>query len=547
VLDDEQSRTGYPLAIRQRGGLRGENRETMKRTCSTYHVPLVQLTVDVIRRARQFRAHRGLKRIEMFQRAAREMLADVPRDYESEGNPIPKEKQRTHTEETKRAATVTRIFTSYARLVSRAAEEPEIESLGTCVRMLQNLKDTFGETFDEAVKTFVEPRAGDEHDSATGAGVYYSVSGKVVHADESEFPPFEPSDFEAPEAEARAHELFSKPNKNAGENESSVPFTGTEVPLEESEIDPVEIAEAEAIAAEGCARLRDNPSPSTAASNQRFDHGAQALHMATALGWHVFPLHTPEVVGGCSCGKSGCSNIGKHPRTRDGFKSATVDPEQIKKWWREWPLANIGIATGEVSKLLVVDVDPRHDGWQSLESLMHRIGEVFPPTVEAITGGDGRHFYFQMPDADIRNSSGEHSNLGRGIDIRANGGYVVAAPSLHASGKRYEWASDDSPAAHLPYNLLRELIAPPRFNVTQRPGKTTQTWTGGVITEGGRNETLFRQAAALRGRGADEAEIFDALCALNRSCSPPLSETEVWKLAANVSARYAPNEKGMFV
>jgi putative DNA primase/helicase len=365
----------------------------------------------------------------------------------------------------------------------------------------------------------------------------------VLHAEESEFPPFEPSDFEVPEAEVDGHQLFSKPNKNAGENKSYATFSCIKTDSEEPEIDPVEAAEREAIQAEGCGLLSAEPSP-VSVSNLRYDHGAQALHLAS-LGFHVFPLHTPEVIGGCSCGKSDCSNMGKHPRTMRGLKDATADPEQIKAWWRRWPHANIGIATGEVSNLLVIDVDPRHGGWESLEALMHRIGEVFPSTVEAITGGDGRHFLFQMPDADIRNSAGK---LGAGLDVRANGGYIVAAPSLHASGQRYRWASDESPLAHLPYNLLRELITPPRLiEFKQRRGNVTvQTWTGGTVAEGARNETLFRQAAAMRGQGAHESEIFDALCALNRSCSPPLPERELSKVAASVM-RYEPNGRSIFV
>jgi hypothetical protein len=543
TLDAEQGRTGYGLATRLRGGLRGESRETMRRHASTYTVPLVQMAVDVIRRARQCRL-RGAKRIEMFQRAAREIIETVPCDYQSEGVAIPKEKRPAHTPESKQVATVTRIFTSHARLVSRAAGEPEIEPLGACVTMLAQIKEAFGDKFDEAVRAFTESRDEDGQD----AGVYYLRSGKVLHAEESEFPPFEPSDFEIPETEADGHQLFSKPNKNAGENESSVPFLGTKTDSEEPEIDPVEAAEREAIQAEGCGLLVSEPSPPVSVSNYRYDHGAQALHLAS-LGFHVFPLHSPEVIGGCSCGKSDCSNVGKHPRTSDGFKAATVDPERIKSWWRKWPLANIGIATGKVSNLLVVDVDPRHGGWQSLETLMHRIGEVFSPTVEAITG-DGRHFYFQMPEADIRNSSGEHSSLGKGIDIRANGGYVVAAPSLHASGKRYEWATDEAPLAHVPYGLLRELITPTRLigfkQKRSNSNVTVQTWSGGAIAEGARNETLFRQAAALRGQGAHESEIFDALCTLNRSCSPPLPEREISKVAASVM-RYEPNGRSIFV
>jgi hypothetical protein len=170
------------------------------------------------------------------------------------------------------------------------------------------------------------------------------------------------------------------------------------------------------------------------------------------LGWHVFPLHTPTAHG-CSCGKPNCGEqAGKHPRYHDGHlehghNSATRDPELIERWWKRWPDANIGIATGS---FVVIDVDPRNGGHLTFDDLETEHGK-FPPTVESLTGGGGRHLFYQAPGGTLRCGT---EALGPGVDIKAVGGYIVAPPSLHASGRRYEWEAsshpDDIPLAALP-------------------------------------------------------------------------------------------------
>jgi len=149
-------------------------------------------------------------------------------------------------------------------------------------------------------------------------------------------------------------------------------------------------------------------------------------------GWAVIPLHTPEQ-GVCSCGKAACGSPGKHPRTMNGLKDASADPAQAARWWSMWPEANIGIVCGAVSGLVVIDVDGP-DGEETLEALEADIGPL-PETVEALTG-KGRHLYFNHPGVEIRPSAGV---LGSALDVRGDGGYVVGPPSLHYTGRRYEW------------------------------------------------------------------------------------------------------------
>lgn len=166
---------------------------------------------------------------------------------------------------------------------------------------------------------------------------------------------------------------------------------------------------------------------------------AKAALALAERGFAVFPLHTPDPkhAGGCSCRDRTCSSIGKHPRTIKGLHDATTDPEQIRRWWLMWPDANIGLATGRDlpggGYLAVLDIDPRNDGDSSVEELERKHGAL-PDTVIVRTGGGGWHHYFTSAEP-VRS----RKDLAPGVDLKAVGGYVVAPPSVHASGALYEW------------------------------------------------------------------------------------------------------------
>jgi putative DNA primase/helicase len=150
-----------------------------------------------------------------------------------------------------------------------------------------------------------------------------------------------------------------------------------------------------------------------------------------SAGIPIFPVHYPTA-GGCSCHKA-CDKVGKHPMTEHGCKDATTDQRTIEEWWTRWPSANIGLPTGTISGYVVIDVDFRSGGLDSLATLEKRKGSL-PATVEALTG-NGLHLYYRCQGVLVKNGVG----LLPGIDVRGEGGYVVAPPSLHANGKRYEW------------------------------------------------------------------------------------------------------------
>ena len=169
----------------------------------------------------------------------------------------------------------------------------------------------------------------------------------------------------------------------------------------------------------------------------------QASLTYASFGWAVFPTHSIRD-GKCTCGKPDCSSPGKHPLTRHGFKDATTDPEVIRRWWKRYPWANIAIATGEKSgRLLVIDIDCKPDRGISGEETWREVEQSCPATVEVLTGGGGRHLYFNYLDS-VKIKSGA-GMIGPGVDVRADGGYVLAPPSLHRSGKCYEWEASSDP------------------------------------------------------------------------------------------------------
>jgi bifunctional DNA primase/polymerase-like protein/AAA domain-containing protein/primase-like protein len=248
--------------------------------------------------------------------------------------------------------------------------------------------------------------------------------------------------------------------------------------------------------------------------------------------WPVLPLHFVQE-GRCSCGRVECGSTGKHPRTPQGVKDATTDQETIRRWWMDFPEANIGIATGWKSGLVVLDVDPRHDGDDSLSQLERKYGEL-SHTVEVLTGGGGRHIYFRHPGGPIKSKA-----IAPGLDIKADGGYVVGPPSEHISGRTYEWESsshpEDTPIAQLPPWLLAML--------TKVSAEKSAIPALAKIPEGTRNTTLASLAGTMRRKGMTAKAIEAALVQENaQRCNPPLSEHEVKSIAASIAQYHSQSD-----
>jgi hypothetical protein len=195
-------------------------------------------------------------------------------------------------------------------------------------------------------------------------------------------------------------------------------------------------------------------------------------HAWARHGHGVFPLHYPVKHNdqvACSCGRLCGKQAAKHPYAVRGFAvhghlDATLNPRLIERWFGLCiPEANLAVST---EKLVVIDIDPRHGGDESLKKLEAEHGEL-PLTWRSLTGGGGTHDIYRCPDGveigNVRAEGMADPPLGPGIDVRARGGYIVAPPSRHISGRAYCWSVDhhpaDVPLAPAPNFLIERLTA----------------------------------------------------------------------------------------
>jgi len=147
------------------------------------------------------------------------------------------------------------------------------------------------------------------------------------------------------------------------------------------------------------------------------------------LGFSVFPCYSIGANGLCTCGTTDCKNPGKHPLTTHGLKDASTDEATISSWWAKWPNANIAIKTG--NGLAVIDVDAGGEAFI--------VGKKLPETVQVVTGSGGRHYLYKT-EVPLRSFADKKTC----VDSRADGGYIVAPPSLHKMGNPYEFVPGHS-------------------------------------------------------------------------------------------------------
>jgi len=240
------------------------------------------------------------------------------------------------------------------------------------------------------------------------------------------------------------------------------------------------------------------------------------------MGWAVFPVYGINR-GHCTCRlKNKCSSPGKHPIPRNGHKEATTNMRTIEKWLEKHENSNIGIATGEISDLFVLDVDRKNNGFASLDRLIEEHGNAITDTLCAQTGGGGSHLFYTMPDVHLRNTQGR---LGAGIDTRANGGYVVGAPSTHISDRKYKWKDGLYMPSTPPASLIEDLTP-------KHKGHASKFSLPHLINEGSRNDILFRYACSLRAQGLIKHEILRQIQKANlERCQSKLDEQELLCIA----------------
>jgi hypothetical protein len=243
-------------------------------------------------------------------------------------------------------------------------------------------------------------------------------------------------------------------------------------------------------------------------------------------GWFVFPLW-PN---------------GKKPRIKGGggLHGATIDEAIIRKWWTQWPNANIGLNCGK-SGLVAVDIDVKPDkgvdGFETWGDLRQRHG-INDNTYTNMTPTGGAHILYRAPNGSkITNAAG--TTLGLGLDVRALGGYIVVPPSVHPNGGTYAWEisnhPDDGPILDLPGQLYELMLATGRAQVADV--------VGDIIPQGERDQTLTSLAGSMRRRGMGEAEIFAALHVTNdKRCQPPLPDKDIRRITQSV-CRYEPHKE----
>lgn len=226
----------------------------------------------------------------------------------------------------------------------------------------------------------------------------------------------------------------------------------------------------------------------------------------------------------------------KQPLTEHGLKDASKEPEQIESWWNRWPAANIGIATGAVSGGLVVidldvDKDKGIDGRVTLREWEAEHEKLPDNTWLAITGRGGYH-YFYHDTSTVRNRTGIYE----GIDIRGDGGYIVAPPSVHPNGNTYEWEQDPMlyPLAEANGAIFDFLVGPVSREPEPIPFDLPEQ-----IPDGQRTTAMVKLVCSQQAKGLSDEAIRAAVRVENEAkCVPPLTDQELEREVFPALTRY---------
>jgi hypothetical protein len=248
-------------------------------------------------------------------------------------------------------------------------------------------------------------------------------------------------------------------------------------------------------------------------------------------GWRVFPVE------------------GKVPAISEWPRRATTDPESVRRLLAG--AAGYAIVAGSSSGLVILDVDPKNGGDETLRDLVREHGAL-PDTLVVITGGGGEHWYFKHPGGKIKNS---RSELGDGLDIRGDGGYVVGPGSLHPdTGQTYRWENESSPEdvqlADMPTWLLELVQGKPRARklaaverdqeILANPEWPLLSVLNGV-PEKQRHDSIWLMCCSLRGANTAPRLIVALALIAASNCTPPLEPDEAEATALDVIKRYPPN------
>jgi hypothetical protein len=230
-----------------------------------------------------------------------------------------------------------------------------------------------------------------------------------------------------------------------------------------------------------------------------------------------------------------CKRGGKEPLTPHGHLDATTDRSSITAWWNRYPGANIGIPTGQRSRILAVDHDTYKDGAASLEEVEAALGPISKGTAIK-TGSGGRQYLFRYPEGlNIRNATG----VLPGVDVRGEGGYILAPRSVT---KGVYTRLDDRPLPEPPTQLIEALTEPQKTAGKARSITTATSISaeGPAILEGSRDDTLARIAGRLHDGTRSLEDLATQLREINtQRCEPPLPDQQVLKIARSINGREA--------
>jgi Bifunctional DNA primase/polymerase, N-terminal/Primase C terminal 1 (PriCT-1) len=229
-----------------------------------------------------------------------------------------------------------------------------------------------------------------------------------------------------------------------------------------------------------------------------------------------------------------CLPCDKRPATARGLKDATTNLDTIRDWWRREPLFNVAVVTGAVSGFFVVDIDGA-DAEVELRKLERELGEL-PATVEVITPR-GRHIYFKTPESPVPNSAGK---IALGIDVRGDGGYVLAPPSIHPSGREYAWSVDTTNTiATAPDWLLVRVTKPHGAkNKSPAPPSDWRALVADGVEQGQRDITVTRLCGYLLRHYVDPFIVLEILQLWNLAhCRPPLTQRDIERIVASIAGK----------
>jgi putative DNA primase/helicase len=270
----------------------------------------------------------------------------------------------------------------------------------------------------------------------------------------------------------------------------------------------------------------------------------EAKFYADALEWRVIPVHTPSN-GFCSCGLPNCKKPGKHPRLSQWQNKASSDVKQIEKWWREWPDANVGVLLGPSSGLIDIEFDDE-EGQATAEELLEHV-----KTLKYRSHRSTHHLFFFPTDLTPPKAVVNW----RGLEIRfgtdGRGAQSLLPPSLHSSGRRYEWLTDprscglaDAPAwladaiqeATEAKGTPKAKAPSDGFSFVYRDtGETLEAAPG--VGRGNRHNKLLELVGRYLGTHGPSAELVTLALGWGSRCSPPMEESEVLQVVSRLSEK----------